>query len=130
MLSSPGTLPSLKRLPGLGVRSNSRTLRGAGAPPEETAAALRLGPALCVAAHAGAAVRSGAAAPMVGAKPGVAAAMGSPGGGPRRSGAGGGYSDCGVLSSTGTRKVPSRISWVRSATIALTSSGSLSSQAW
>ena len=39
------------------------------------------------------------------------------------------YSDCGVLSSTGTRKVPSMISWVRSATMALTSSGSLSSQA-
>ena len=38
------------------------------------------------------------------------------------------YSDCGVPSSTGTRKLPSMISFVRSATMALTSSGSLASQ--
>ena len=35
-----------------------------------------------------------------------------------------GYSDCGVPSSTGTRKLPSMISFVRSATMVLTSSGS------
>ena len=39
------------------------------------------------------------------------------------------YSERGVLSSTGTRKVPSMISCVRSATMVLTSAGSLSSKA-
>ncbi len=53
---------------------------------------------------------------------------------PRSSSSGAGmgavYSERGVLSSTGTRKVPSMISCVRSATMVLTSAGSLSSQAW
>jgi hypothetical protein len=40
-----------------------------------------------------------------------------------------GYSDRGALSSTGTRKVPSMISCVRSATMVLISSGSFASQA-
>jgi hypothetical protein len=63
--------------------------------------------------------------PVDGAPQAVAAAASAPKG-PRREP---GYCERGVLSSTGTRKFPSLISWVRSATMALTSAGSLSSQA-
>ncbi len=40
------------------------------------------------------------------------------------------YSDCGMPSSTSTRKLPSRISCLRSATASATPAGSLPSQAW
>ena len=74
--------------------------------------------------------RSGHGEPLPGQASGAARAVAPvASGGAGRLGASRGYCDCGVLSSTGTRKLPSLISWVRSATMVLTSAGSLSSQA-